>query len=159
MRRNALLQTIQENSFTTLDKTRNGFQFTKRIRSNKKLPLVSYSPRTVKWQVGLQWLCIVLTGHLTFPDTHNSTSLQIHSKKNTILNLVRFKTSNKILKTETKQLGTIIYHISNHIITSPLEANMIWRMNKPLPVQWPTQNYHDLHVWNPHRHMFLALFL
>ena len=53
----------------------------------------------------------------------------------------------------------IIFHISNHIIVSPLEAIMIWRMNKPLPVQWPTENYHDLHTWTLHKHMHLPLFL
>lgn len=55
-----------------------------------------------------------------------------------ILNLVSFKTSNKILKTEIKQLGTIIFHISNHIIISPLEA--IWSGEWTNPYQ-----YNDLH--------------
>jgi hypothetical protein len=59
-------------------------------------------------------------------------------KKKKILNLVRFKTSNKILKTETKQLWTIIFHISNHITISPLEA--IWSGEWTNPYQ-----YNDLH--------------
>jgi len=38
-----------------------------------------YVSHFAKWQVGLRWLCIVLTRHLMFPDTHRITSFQTHS--------------------------------------------------------------------------------